>query len=79
MEIKNLSEILTESKEKKVEKTPTLRFVASISGDDGIQDTDVKFQPYDWKNVVHITENLYYAYDNDPDFGCVYLGQRINS
>lgn len=76
MKIKNLSEIL-DSKEKKIEKTPTLRFVAYISGGDGIQDTDIKFQPHEWANVIHITENLYYAYDNDPDFGCVYVGEWI--
>ena len=76
MKIKNLSEIL-DSKEKEVEKTPTLRFVASVNGSSVMLDTTVYYQPKNWKNVVHIIENLYYAYDDNSDIGCVYLGEWI--
>ena len=38
-----------------------------------------ELQPSDWKNVQLVVGNVYYAYNDNPKLGCIYLeGNRYN-
>lgn len=70
MKIKNLSTILTGSKE------PELTFTHCIHSGNGTLH-EPGYHPENYKNVIRLTGNLYLAFDEDPDDGTVYLGEWI--
>ena len=51
-----------------------LVFINMISEYDGYKGVS-HTSPKDWGNIKHITGNLYYAYDDNPKSGIVYVGE----
>lgn len=49
-----------------------LRFIKEIDPNDGSHH-NACVDPEDWKNVRHLVGSLYYAWDNEPLMGCIYL------
>jgi hypothetical protein len=51
-----------------------LQFTIEIDPVDGSYH-QTNFVPIDFRNVRHIIGNLYYAWDDEPTLGCVYIGK----
>jgi hypothetical protein len=53
-----------------------LRFTIEIDPEDGSHHKhSCHSDPSNWKNVRHISGNLYYVWDEDPMLGCVFIGE----
>ena len=51
-----------------------LRFVKAINDETG-HISPAECMPEDWENVRHITGNIYYAWDDEPLLGQIYLAE----
>jgi hypothetical protein len=57
-----------------IEEEKKLKFIVEIDPADGSHHKPM-YQPSDFKNVRHITGNVFYAWDDESTFGCVYIGE----
>ena len=65
----NYQHILDQNKPQRL----NLKFIKEIDPYDGSLHTSALVAPSDWDNVRHITGSIYYAWDDQPLLGCLYI------